>query len=350
LAVEATREIGLAVLATSLSLIAIFVPVGFMGGIVGRFMTSFGLTMSFAILVSLLVSFTLTPMMAARMIKMKPRRTGADGREIDDHATSKDSRFFRPVDVAYTKILQWSLGHRMVIAGVAVLVLLSSIPLFMLADKNFLPNDDQSEFEVGFRAAEGMSVEATEIVANRIATRIRELPDVEFTLVSIANDPARTPNLGSVYVRLKPLDARERDQFEVMNDVRSSVLPKVGVDNLRTGVRPVASFGGGGNQSAEIQFAINGPDLRALEQYGAAVADAARKQPGLVDVDTSMMKGTATISKWWLSPSDPKAGWAERVQDRIVPASQEQIGNQLSRQRRQDNPVSKMSTGKRDPW
>lgn len=99
---EATKEIGLAVLATTLSLIAIFVPVGFMGGIVGRFMTSFGFTMSFAILVSLLVSFTLTPMMAARWIKMKPGRAGMTGTK----GSSKDSKFFRPLDAGYTAILQ----------------------------------------------------------------------------------------------------------------------------------------------------------------------------------------------------------------------------------------------------
>src|SRR3954470_17944083 len=145
-AVEATREIGLAVLATTLSLIAIFVPVGFMGGIVGRFMTSFGFTMSFAILVSLLVSFTLTPMLAARWIKMRPRHEDAEGHEIADARSSKDSRFFRPLERSYTSILGWSLGHRAIIAGIAVLVLLSSIPLFMVANKNFIPNDDQSEF------------------------------------------------------------------------------------------------------------------------------------------------------------------------------------------------------------
>src|SRR5690349_7187908 len=136
-AVEATREIGLAVLATTLSLVAIFVPVGFMGGIVGRFMTSFGFTMSFAILVSLLVSFTLTPMLAARWIKMRPRQESTDGHTGSDQ-TSKDSRFFRPLDRGYTAILQWSLHHRAIVAGVAGLVLLSSVPLFMVANKNFL--------------------------------------------------------------------------------------------------------------------------------------------------------------------------------------------------------------------
>jgi HAE1 family hydrophobic/amphiphilic exporter-1 len=289
-AVEATQEIGLAVLATTLSLVAIFVPVAFMGGIVGRFMTSFGLTMSFAILVSLLVSFTLTPMMAARWIKMKPRN------ERGGHADSKDSRFFRPIDAFYTSVLRWSLGHRWAVAGVAVLVLLSSIPLFMVANKNFLPEDDQSEFEVSFRAAEGTSLEAAEILANRIATRIRQIPEVEFTLATVADDPARTQNMGTIFVRLAEVGDRERDQFTIMNEVRDGILPKLGVADLRTGVRPVATFGGGGNQNAEIQFTINGPDLGKLEQYGSAVAEAARQQPGLVDVDTSLNVGKPELS------------------------------------------------------
>ena len=290
-AVEATKEIGLAVLATTLSLIAIFVPVGFMGGIVGRFMTSFGFTMSFAILVSLLVSFTLTPMMAARWIRVKPGSSGGGA-----HGGSKDSRFFRPLDAGYTAILRWSLAHRGIVAGIAALVLLSSVPLFMAANKNFLPEDDQSEFEIGFRAAEGTSLESTGIVANRIAARVRELPDVAFTLVTVADDPARTRNQGSVYVRLKPLGQRDRDQFTVMNEVRASILPGLAVEDLRTGVRPVATFGGGGNQNAEIQFTINGPDLEALERFGTAVADAARRQPGLVDVDTSLNVGKPELS------------------------------------------------------
>ena len=290
-ALEATREIGLAVLATTLSLIAIFVPVAFMGGIVGRFMTSFGLTMSFAILVSLLVSFTLTPMMAARWIKMRPREAG----DAAGHR-SKDSKFFRPIDAFYTNVLQWSLGHRWVIAGVAVLVLLSSVPLFMLVNKNFLPEDDQSEFEVSFRAAEGTSLESTEILANRIAARVRQIPEVDFTLATVGDDPARTQNLGTIFVRLKDVDKRDRNQFEVMNEVRDSVLPKLGIANLRTGVRAVATFGGGGNQNAEIQFTINGPDLDKLERFGTAVAEAARKQPGLVDVDTSLNVGKPELS------------------------------------------------------
>jgi HAE1 family hydrophobic/amphiphilic exporter-1 len=294
-AIEATREIGLAVLATTLSLVAIFVPVGFMGGIVGRFMTSFGFTMSFAILVSLLVSFTLTPMLASRWIKMHPRREDAEGHAIEEK-TSRDKGFFGALDRRYTSILGWSLAHRGIVAGIAVLVLLSSVPLFMIANKNFLPSDDQSEFEVGLRAPEGTSLEATEIIANRIASRIQQVTGVSYTLVTVADDPARTQNVGTIYVRLTPVHERDLDQFAIMNAVRAEVLPNVGVPNLRTGVRPVATIGGGGNQNAEIQFTISGPDLKKLEQYASAVIAEAKKEHGVVDVDTSLNVGKPELS------------------------------------------------------
>ncbi|PYQ82209.1 MAG: hypothetical protein DMG03_18280 [Acidobacteria bacterium] len=114
-AVDATKEIGLAVLATTLSLVAIFVPVGFMGGIVGRFMKSFGLTMAFAIMVSLLVSFTLTPMLSARWLKVDPHGK--------DKHSSKDSKIFHAIDVFYTRLLTWAMRYRWLVAGLAALVL-----------------------------------------------------------------------------------------------------------------------------------------------------------------------------------------------------------------------------------
>ena len=288
-AIEATREIGLAVMATTLSLVAIFVPVGFMGGIVGRFMTSFGFTMSFAILVSLLVSFTLTPMLCSKWIK--PR--SAEG---NNKHSSRESRLFSAMDSGYTAILRWALGHRLIMAGVAALVLLSSVPLFMLANKNFLPNDDQSEFEIGLRAPEGTSLEATEIISNRIASRVQLLDGVEYTLVSVADDPAKTQNIGTIYVRLKPVESRSKDQFELMNEVRTEILSKTELENLRTGVRAVATIGGGGNQNSEIQFTISGPDLRLLEQYANNVIAEARKEPGVVDLDTSLNVGKPELS------------------------------------------------------
>src|SRR5262244_1703949 len=170
-AIDGTKEIGLAVLATTLSLVAIFVPVGFMGGIVGRFMKSFGLTMAFAIMVSLLVSFTLTPMLSARWLKV-------DKHGNDKHS-SKESRIFHAIDLFYTRLLEWSMAHRAIMAGLAILVLLSSVPLFMIADKNFMPNDDQAEFEINLRAPEGTSLESAAVITNRVAAAVRQrLPEV----------------------------------------------------------------------------------------------------------------------------------------------------------------------------
>ncbi|HXI32117.1 MAG TPA: efflux RND transporter permease subunit, partial [Vicinamibacterales bacterium] len=287
-AIDATQEIGLAVLATTLSLVAIFVPVGFMGGIVGRFMKSFGLTMAFAILVSLLVSFTLTPMLSARWLKVE--KHGKDGHD------SKDSRIFHAIDVFYTRLLEWSMAHRAIVAGFAALVLLSSVPLFMVANKNFMPQDDQAEFEVNLRAPEGTSLEATEVITNRIAATIRQrIAEVDYTLVTVAGDPAKTRNLATIYIRLRPIEQRSRDQFTVMNEIRSQILPPLAA-NLRTSVQEVAVIGGGGAQNATIQFTINGPDLNKLEVIGKQLVDRAKSLPGVVDMDTSLNVGKPELS------------------------------------------------------
>ena len=287
-AIDGTKEIGLAVLATTLSLAAIFVPVAFMGGIVGRFMKSFGLTMAFAIMVSLIVSFTLTPMLSARFLKIEHKGKGG--------GSSKDSRVFSAIDRLYTRMLEWAMAHRAIVSAAAVLVLLSSVPLFMIADKNFLPNDDQSEFEIILRAPEGTSLESTEVITNRITNAIRsQTPEVSYTLVQIAGDGPKTRNLASIYVRLTPIEDRRRDQFAVMDDVRSRILPPL-TSGLRTAVQPVANIGGGGNQNADIQFIINGPDLGKLDTYSKQLVARVRQMKGVVDVDTSLNAGKPEVS------------------------------------------------------
>jgi HAE1 family hydrophobic/amphiphilic exporter-1 len=288
-AVEGTREIGLAVLATTLSLVAIFIPVAFMGGIVGRFMKSFGMTMAFAVLVSMLVSFTLTPMMSARWLRRTERGERAHG--------GRAARFFAPIDGAYAALLRWALAHRWAVAAMVTVVLLSTIPLFIVADKAFLPEDDQSEFEISLRAPEGTSLESMELLATRIAARVRaEAPEIAYTLVTVADDPAQTPNLASIYVRLAPVGERERSQFDLMDQVRSGVLPRFAGEHLRTRVQPVASFGGGGAQNATLQYVIKGPDLDMLAAAADRIAAEARRQPSLVDVDTSLNLGKPEVA------------------------------------------------------
>ncbi len=286
-AVAATEEIGLAVLATTLSLVAIFVPVAFMGGIVGRFMESFGLTMAFAILVSLLVSFTLTPMMAARWLKVDPH--------AHNDRSSKESKVFRAVDRIYASLLEWSMNHRAIVSAAAVLVLLSSVPLFVFANKNFIPVDDQAEFEINLRAVEGTSLEATELLSSRVASAVKRIPEVDYVLATVGADPANTRNLSNLYVRLEPMDERDRDQFAIMAEVRDAVLPAL-TPGVRTSVQPVAAIGGSGAQNADIQFLINGPDLDALEKMGNSVVERIRAVPGVVDPDTSLAGGKPELS------------------------------------------------------
>ncbi len=285
-AVEATREIGLAVMATTFSLVAIFAPVGFMSGMVGRFMASFGLTMAFAVLVSLFVSFTLTPMMSGHWLKAPAAGAGA-GHD------SKHSRLFDPLDRGYTRLLRWAMAHRGLVAVATVLVLLSSVPLFRVTAINFTPEDDQSQFEVTMRAPEGTSLAAMNVIANRLGAAVRQIPEVEFTLLTVAGDAAATQNSATMLVRLHPLEARQRDQFAIMAEVRNDILPRFKDAGLRTAVQGGGGPGGGG---AAIQFMIQGPDLDRLETYSEALRARAQAIPGLVDVDTTLNAGKPELS------------------------------------------------------
>ena len=126
------------------------------------------------------------------------------------------------------------------VAALAVIVLLSSVPMFRIVNINFTPQDDQSEFDVSLRAPEGTSLEATEVTANRVASAIRQIPEVVYTMITVAGDSAGTLNTASLYVRLKPIDERDRDQFEIMDLVRNEVLPKsapAGCEGVAAGAR-----------------------------------------------------------------------------------------------------------------
>ena len=285
-AVEATKEIGLAVLATTLSLVAIFVPVGFMSGMVGRFMQSFGLTMAFAIMVSLLVSFTLTPMMCARWLKPKgaSRDGGAHG--------SKQSAVFGPIDRTYARMLDWSMAHRGVIATLAVLVLLSSVPLFRLVTVTFITQDDQSGFDVTVRAPEGTSLDATQLMANRLTTAIRRIPEVDYTLVTVAGDGAGTQNSASIFVKLVPIGARDRDQFEVMAEVRDDIVSPLTAQGLRASV----GGGGGGGGGGGVQYVLQGPEVTELKRYSELLLAKVKTIPGVVDADTTLNDGKPELS------------------------------------------------------
>ena len=312
-AIEGTREIGLAVLATTLSLMAVFVPIGFMQGIVGRFMSSFGLTASFAVGVSLIVSFTLTPMLAARLLK-KPKEKAAEKESevLEIHGdgmienredketkvkgnSSKDSWFYSKIDGTYKWLLEFSMAHRWLIVGVCVLVFLSIVPLFMFVGKNFLPVDDQSQFEVSVRAPEGYSLSATSALFERIAADIRKQAGVTDTLVTIGGGQQQVVNNGSIYVKLSEIKVREKSQEQLMSETRSLLINNYADMNLRTGVQPVAAFSGGGQRNANVQFLIAGPDLKKLEEYSAKLMEKMKSIPDAVDVDSTLISGKPEV-------------------------------------------------------
>ncbi len=301
-AIEGTREIGLAVLATTLSLMAVFVPIGFMQGIVGKFMSSFGLTASFAVAVSLIVSFTMTPMLAARLIKTKASKAMAEPEEASDgeekvETDLSDSHYtgwFRHVDGFYTWLLRFSMAHRWVILCLVVLVFLSIVPLFMFVGKNFLPVDDQSQFEVSIRTPEGTSLGATSQIFERIASRIRTLPGVTDTLSTVGGGQQIVVNSGSIYVKLTDIADRKMSQEDLMSEVREKILPDFPKD-YRTSVQPVAAFSGGGFRNANVQFLIAGPDLSKLEEYSSKVLEKLKTIPDAVDVDSTLISGKPEV-------------------------------------------------------
>ena len=306
-AIEGTKEIGLAVLATTLSLMAVFVPIGFMQGIVGRFMSSFGLTASFAVGVSLIVSFTLTPMLAARLIK-KPKEESIEevSEEIKGDGmiqvaektpgeghSSKDSWFYSKIDGAYTALLKFSMAHRWLIILICIAVFTAIIPLFLLVGKNFLPVDDQSQFEVSVRAPEGSSLQATTVLMERIATDIRKMGGVTDTLITIGGGQAQVVNSGTIYVKLTDIGERTKSQEELMAATRD--LMKNYPPDLRTGVQQVQAFSGGGFRNANVQFLISGPDLKVLEEYSEKILEKMKTIPDAVDVDSTLISGKPEV-------------------------------------------------------
>ncbi|MCK6586299.1 MAG: efflux RND transporter permease subunit [Polyangiaceae bacterium] len=299
-AVTGTKEVGLAVLATTLSLVAVFLPVAFMGGIVGRFMGSFGLTMSFAIMVSMLVSFTLTPMMCARWLKAKaaPKPAQASPFRQDPakpaahaHGHGHESKGFQAaLERVYVRMLRWSLMHRWVIVLACVLSLVAIPFLAKAANANFLPDEDESQFQANIRAPEGTSLDETRIIATRIASDLEKLPGVRYAVTTIGDDPQKTSNLATVYVKLVPVKERSLSQLELIDKARREVLPRYAKDRLRMSLSPVAAFSGGGAQYP-ITYQVMGPDMTKIGVYADALMAKLKTIPGVVDPDTSLIVG-----------------------------------------------------------
>jgi HAE1 family hydrophobic/amphiphilic exporter-1 len=282
-AVEATREIGLAVMASTLSLVVIFAPVVFLGGIPGRFLQCFGVTAAVAILVSLLVSFTLTPMLSSRFIKI---REDAEGTA---HHGSKESRLYRWLENKYIRILGWSLAHRKTMVLICTLTFLSIIPLGRRIGMDFFPADDQDEFEIVIKAPEGTSLSGTDAILQQMEDRIRRLPEVRHLLTTINAQGTGGVTDGSIYVRMSPLQSRKISQFDVMKQARAALQDFPGV---RVAVQNVSTIGG---RSTPVNLIVRGPDLKELSALSGQYIRKMKEIPGLVDVDSTVNVGNPEV-------------------------------------------------------
>jgi HAE1 family hydrophobic/amphiphilic exporter-1 len=272
-AIEATKEITLAVMATTLSLVIIFLPIAFMSGYARRYVNQFGWTMAFAIMVSMLVSFTLTPMLSSRLLRATP----AGG----SHHATKDWPFFAWIDGHYGRVLGWALDHRRAVMATALAIFLLAFPLNALVGRDWIPPDDQGELSLLLNLPEGTSIDATSRVVTDIATKVAALKGVEFV------NPYIHEGLGShahVYVKLADLGERDFSNQDAANAARKICA---GYPNLRSRV-VIPSALGGGETFFPIRALILGPDFETVVGISKDAAARIRKVPGLLDVDTSV--------------------------------------------------------------
>ena len=301
----ATAEIGLAVMATTLSLVVIFVPVSFMSSISGRFLYQFGITSAVAVLVSLLVSFTLTPMMSARLLRMKRENNGEDS-EKPAEGTHKEpgsrSGFYHRIDSFYMRILKLALRQRWLVAGLALVVMASSFPLYKLVRQEYLPsNVDEGEFDVRVSAPEGTGLGAMNEVTLRVEEEVRKVPGVQLVLTSVGAGFSGSVNSANFFVQLAPHEQRtfgwgrllqwppwrafqgNYSQRDVQQELRQRLRK---FPDVRIAVRNPQTFIGGG-PNFDIDFALLGPDLDVLFKYAEQLR---KKAPelGLQDADTTL--------------------------------------------------------------
>jgi len=298
----ATAEIGLAVMATTFSLVVIFVPVSFMSSISGRFLYQFGITAAVAVLVSLLVSFTLTPMMSARLLHV-------NGGGDQGAAPRSRSGFYHWIDQVYTAALAWAVGRRWLVAALALAVIVTSVPLYQAVRQEYLPsNVDEGEFDVRVTTAEGTGLVSMNEVSERIEKELLGTPGVDLVLSSTGSGFMGSVNNAGFFVRLKPHAERTFRwtrlfqwppwrAFEnnyTQRDIQRMIRARLaGIPSIRFQVRNPHTFVGGG-PNFDIDFALLGPDLTTLWRYAEALREKA-PELGLLDADTTLKLDTPEL-------------------------------------------------------
>ena len=309
-AMVGTQEIGLAVLATTLSIVAVFLPIGFMEGIIGKFFHEFGITIVAAVLISMFVSFTLDPMLSSVWhdpsihSHHKPAGTlnGYD-RSIGRVTHWFDVQTDRMAD-RYQLMLAWALAHKRSTLLLAVGIFLASILMVPLLGTEFVPKGDYSETTLSFQTPVGTSLESTALKAKQVEAIVREFPEVQYTLTGMNTPNAQGKNNASIYIRLVDRKLRKRSVEDISILLRQRLTQIAGITVTHVGI--LDSVGG----NKQIEFSIQGPDQRELERMTLKLMDRFRAIPGLVDLDSSVKANKPTIAIQVLRESAADVGWS----------------------------------------
>ena len=295
-ALDGTQEIGLAVLATTLSIVAVFLPIGFMGGIIGKFFHEFGITIVAAVLISMFVSFTLDPMLSSVWHDPAIDREGQPfvPRTWYDHSLGRLThwvdRLSHHLGDGYVAALGWSLRHKALTLLGAVATLVASLALVPLLGTEFVPKADFSETSVNFYTPVGTPLEVTEARARQVDAILREMPEVRYTVTTINTGTAQGRNYASVFVRLVERRERTRNAEQMSVPLREQLSRVAGITVTHVGLLdPV-----GGQKP--ISVSIQGPDIPTLQRLTTELTARLARVPGLVDLDTSMKAPKPTVA------------------------------------------------------
>jgi HAE1 family hydrophobic/amphiphilic exporter-1 len=292
---DGTKEIGLAVLATTFSIVAVFLPVGFMGGVIGKFFHEFGITIVAAVLISMFVSFTLDPMLSSIWHDPAIEAHAKHGKQVTfyDKTIGRVTGWFdtttERLSEGYQSILSWALVHKIKTLLLAGAIFVVSIFMLPLLGTEFVPKADFSETSLNFYTPVGSSLEATEAKAKQVEAIVREFPEVRYTLATLNTGNALGKMYANVYVRLVDRKERNRSVDQMSGVLRERLKQVPGITVTHVGL--LDSVGG----NKQVEFSLKGPDLKELERLSRVVQDSIRGIPGLVDLDSSVKQDKPVI-------------------------------------------------------
>lgn len=280
-----TEEVGVAVVAGTASVLAVFVPIAFMRGVIGRFFFEYGLAISFAVAISLLVAVTLTPMLCSLALRREaPVGTISSGFE----------RVYRWLEERYGDLLDLALRRRAIVVAIAALAVWAGIWVAGTVPLEFSGKVDRSELQVDIELPLGAGIVETRAVASRAAASIRELPQVRKVFLTVGADSRARVNQAAIYVELAPKDERLQGELELFDPIRETAI-RAAPEAKRVSVSEIPWIAGGGFSAFNLEYAIRGPELAELERLGNAITAEMASSPFFVDAMTSFERGKPEV-------------------------------------------------------